>query len=170
MSTANSWVTIGAVLGGLAVAMGAFGAHGVDSYFVKKYRGRTHTVLGREIPTAQKFLNDYKTAAAYQMYHALALIAVGLLCRGGTSRSLRVAGYCFLGGIVLFSGGLYVYTLADLRFFGMIPAPIGGSLFLVGWAALAAGACPCGGVRVPENVRVTVSRQSKEPSGSSSAG
>ena len=78
------------------------------------------------------------------MYHALALLAVGLLSQVRPQRSFQVAGCCFLAGIVLLSGGLYVYTLADLRFFGMVPAPIGGSLFIVGWIALAVGACPCG--------------------------
>ena len=144
MCCSNSWLTIGAVMGALAVTMGAFGAHGVDSYFAETYVGRTHEVLGKPVPTAEKFLADYKTAAAYQMYHALALLAVGLLSQVRPQRSLQVAGGCFLAGIVLFSGGLYVYTLADLRFFGMVPAPIGGSLFIVGWIALAVGACPCG--------------------------
>ena len=51
------------VVAGLAVVMGAFGAHGVDSYFAKKYEGRTHQILGKDIPTAEKFLDDYKTAA-----------------------------------------------------------------------------------------------------------
>lgn len=144
MCCSNYWLTIGAVLGGLGVTLGAFGAHGVDSYFADKYQGRTHTVLGEEVPTAEKFLADYKTAAGYQMYHALALLAVGLLSRAQPTRSLDLAGCCFVGGIVLFSGGLYVYTLADLKFFGMIPVPIGGTLFIIGWIALAIAACPCG--------------------------
>ena len=131
-------------MGALGVSMGAFGAHGVDSYFAKKYEGRTHQILGKDVPTAEKFLGDYETAADYQMYHALALVAVGLLSQAKPKRSLQVAGFCFVGGIVLFSGGLYVYTLADLKFFGMIPAPIGGTLFIVGWIALAIAACPCG--------------------------
>lgn len=144
MCCSNSWLTIGAVLGALGVTMGAFGAHGVDSYFAKKYEGRTHKVLGEEVPTAEKFLSDYKTAATYQMYHALALVAVGLLSQAKPKRSLQIAGFCFVSGIVLFSGGLYAYTLADMKFAGMIPAPIGGTLFIIGWIALAMAACPCG--------------------------
>jgi uncharacterized membrane protein YgdD (TMEM256/DUF423 family) len=132
-------------MGALGVSMGAFGAHGVDSYFAnKEYNVSTIEVLGKPVPRAEKYLTDYKTAATYQMYHALALVAVGLLSQAKPKRSLQVAGFCFVGGIVLFSGGLYVYTLADLKFFGIIPAPIGGTLFIVGWVALAIAACPCG--------------------------
>lgn len=145
MCCSSSWLTIGAVMGALGVTFGAFGAHGVDTYFAnKKYERQTLQVLGKPVPTAEKYLADYKTAATYQMYHALALIAVGLLSQVKPKRSLQVAGYCFVGGIVLFSGGLYVYTLADQKFFGMIPAPIGGTLFIIGWIALAIAACPCG--------------------------
>jgi len=131
-------------MGALGVSMGAFGAHGVESYFANTYEGRTHQVLGQDVPTAEKYLTDYKTAANYQMYHALALVAVGLLSQARPKRSLQMAGFCFVGGIVLFSGGLYVYTLADLKIVGMIPVPIGGTLFIVGWVALAIAACPCG--------------------------
>jgi uncharacterized membrane protein YgdD (TMEM256/DUF423 family) len=144
MCCSNSWLTIGAVMGALGVTIGAFGAHGVDAYFAKKYEGRTHQVLAKQVPTAEKFLADYNTAATYQMYHALALIAVGLLSQVKPKRSLQVAGFCFLGGIVLFSGGLYVYTLADQILFGIIPVPIGGVLFIIGWISLAIATCPCG--------------------------
>lgn len=144
MCCSNCWLTIGALMAALGVSMGAFGAHGVESYFANTYEGRTHQVLGQDVPTAEKYLTDYKTAANYQMYHALALVAVGLLSQARPKRSLQVAGFCFVGGIVLFSGGLYVYTLADLKIVGMIPVPIGGTLFIVGWVALAIAACPCG--------------------------
>ena len=144
MCCSNSWLTIGAVMGALGVAIGAFGAHGVDTYFAENYEGQTHQILGKSVPTAEKFLADYKTAATYQMYHALALVAVGLLSQVKPKRSLQLAGFCFLGGIVLFCGGLYIYTLADQRFFGIIPVPIGGTLFIIGWIALAIAACPCG--------------------------
>ena len=144
MCCSNSWLTIGAVMGAWGVTFGAFGAHGVDSYFAEKYVGQTHQVLGEPVPTAEKYLADYNTAATYQMYHALALIAVGLLSQVKPKRSLQLAGFCFLGGIVLFSGGLYVYTLADQKFFGMIPVPIGGTLFIIGWISLAIATCPCG--------------------------
>ena len=144
MCCSGSWLTIGAVVGALGVTIGALGAHGVDAYFADKYEGRTHQVLGKPVPTAEKFLADYKTAETYQMYHALARVAVGLLSQVTTNASLARARVVVVGGIVLFSGGLYVYTLADQKFFGMIPVPIGGTLFIIGWIALAIAACPCG--------------------------
>lgn len=138
--TANQWITIGAVLAGLAVAAGAFAAHGLDGYFAKKYAdAEPRTVAGVQVPASQKYLADFKTAAEYQMYHALALLAVGLLARAQPSTWLTVAGWSFFGGIVLFSGLLYALTLTGQRWLGAI-VPIGGVAFLVGWAALAIGA------------------------------
>jgi uncharacterized membrane protein YgdD (TMEM256/DUF423 family) len=130
----------GAVLGGLAVALGAFAAHGLDTVFVEKYAGQTRTVAGVEVAAAQKYLNDFKTGAEYQMYHALALLAVGLLGRPSMSRSLQAAAWSFLLGIVLFSFSLYAFTLTGQRWLVFF-TPIGGVLFIVGWAALAVAVC-----------------------------
>jgi len=137
---ANSWITLGAILGGLAVAAGAFAAHGLDHYFAEKYAStEPREVAGVKVPAAQKYLADFKTAAEYQMYHALALLAVGLLARTQPSTSLTIAGWSFLGGIAIFSGCLYALTLTGHRWLGAI-VPIGGVLFLVGWTALAVAA------------------------------
>jgi len=139
-----NWSTIGAVLAGFAVILGAFAAHGIDGYFAEKYEGQVKTVGGVEVPASQKYLNDFKTGAEYQMYHALALMLVGFA--GLTSQKkklLNIAGWCFLLGIILFSGSLYVLTLSGQTFWGAI-APIGGTLFIVGWFTLAAGICSCG--------------------------
>lgn len=143
MCSSQSWLTIGAVLAGLAVAAGAFAAHGLDGYFSTKYAGQEREVAGIKMPAAQKYLADFKTGAEYQMYHGLALIAVGLLAATRPSRWLTIAGSAFSGGIVFFSGFLYVLTLTGQRWLGAI-VPIGGVLFLVGWLALAIAACPCG--------------------------
>lgn len=119
MNGAN-WLRLGAILGGLAVACGAFAAHGLEDRL------------------NERGLGLFETAARYQMYHALALIAVGLLAgtaRGG--RALGVAGWSFSLGILLFSGSLYALALTGVRWLGAI-TPIGGVLFLVGWAALVA--------------------------------
>lgn len=141
------WLTIGALLAGLAVAAGAFAAHGLDRRFYDKYAGMTYekkaTVVGLEtvvstVPLAQKFLADFKTGAEYQMYHGLALLAVGLLAAQRPSKRLNFAGCCFLGGCFGFSGGLYVYTLTNTKWVGMIIVPLGGTLFLIGWAAFIA--------------------------------
>ncbi len=132
----NIWMTLGAILAGTAVMTGAFAAHGLDTQFVEQYAGKTKMVTGREIPLAEKFLRDFKTAAEYQMYHGLALLAVGLWCERRPSRAANVAGWCFLLGIVLFSGSLYILTLTGVTKWGAV-TPIGGVFFLIGWAALA---------------------------------
>lgn len=138
---ASRWLLLGAVFGGLSVALGAFAAHGLDKVFVEKYSGQTRVVGGETMPLARKFLNDFKTAAEYQMYHALALIAVGLMTQQRPSAALTIAGVSFTLGILLFSGSLYVLTLTGLTKLGMI-TPIGGVAFLVGWCALAVAAVP----------------------------
>jgi uncharacterized membrane protein YgdD (TMEM256/DUF423 family) len=151
MCSSNCWLTTGAVVAGLAVAAGAFGAHGLDRQFYAKYAGQTYekkiTVDGREtvvsqVPLAQKYLADFKTAAEYQMYHGLALLAVGLLAQTRPSRRLTLAGICFVAGVIGFSGGLYAYTLTGHKWIGQFIVPVGGVLFLVGWAALALAAFP----------------------------
>jgi uncharacterized membrane protein YgdD (TMEM256/DUF423 family) len=136
----RAWLSLGAVLAGLAVVVGAMGAHWADPHFAQKYAGdEPKMVAGFEVPTSWKRLEDFKTGAEYQMYHALGIVAVGLLLRLGPSKSLQVAGWSFLLGIVFFSGSLYALTLTGDTVWGAI-APIGGTLFIVGWFALAAGA------------------------------
>lgn len=137
MSFSLPWLPVGAVLGGLAVALGAFAAHGLDKTLADKYRDAPpKMVAGREMPASWKYLQDFKTGAEYQMYHALALLVVGLAARSGRARLLDLAGWSFLLGIGLFSGSLYALTLTGQTRWGMV-TPFGGLLFLVGWAALA---------------------------------
>lgn len=114
------WFTAGALLAGIAVAAGAFGAHGLRSRL------------------APADLVTFETAVRYQMYHALALLAVaGLLARGAALAG--AAGWSFLAGIALFSGSLYLLTLAGQRWMGAV-TPLGGLAFLVGWVLLAVSA------------------------------
>ncbi len=144
MCCSRYWTTTAAVLGALAVVFGAFAAHGLDAYLVESYRDvAARTIAGHEVPAPWKYLQDFKTAADYQMYHALALLVVGLLSQVRPSKSLQVAGWSFLLGIVFFSGSLYVLVLTKQFWLGAI-TPIGGTLFIVGWIALAIAACPCG--------------------------
>jgi uncharacterized membrane protein YgdD (TMEM256/DUF423 family) len=113
------WLRIGAISAGLAVAAGAFGAHALE---------------GKLEPRAKEV---FENAARYQMFHALALLAVGLLVlRGRTGRALDLAGWCFLTGTVLFSGSLYMLSLTGIRWLGAI-TPLGGVGFLLGWTLLA---------------------------------
>jgi uncharacterized membrane protein YgdD (TMEM256/DUF423 family) len=154
MCISKCWLAIGAVLAGLAVAAGAFAAHGLDRHFYAAYAGQTFekkiTLAGVEtivsqVPLAQKYLTDFKTGAEYQMYHGLALLVVGLLSQARRSKALDVAGFCFVAGCLGFSGGLYAYTLTGAKWIGMFIVPVGGVLFLAGWTALVVAVCPCRG-------------------------
>jgi uncharacterized membrane protein YgdD (TMEM256/DUF423 family) len=108
------WLAVAAVNGALAVAAGAFGAHGLET---------------RLTPD---MLAVFETGARYHMYHAL---AIGLAAIAGA----RWAAGLFLGGIVLFSGSLYLLALSGMSALGMI-TPLGGVLFLGGWICLAVSA------------------------------
>lgn len=142
---------IAAALGGAAVALGAFAAHGLEPYLTEKYAGATKTRAGETIPAARKYLGDFETGARYQMYHALALLVVSLLAERRPRRSLELAGWAFLAGIALFSGSLYALVLTGQTRWGMV-APIGGSLLIAGWALLLIASLPS-----------AASRHSKEP-------
>lgn len=114
------WICVGAANGFIAVAVGAFAAHGLDG------------------PAWQDARQWVETGAQYQMAHALALLAVAVLsgrAEGAARRWLAVAGWCFLAGIVLFSGGLFVMALTGVSGLGAV-VPVGGLAFLAGWAAL----------------------------------
>lgn len=139
-----NWVMTGAISGGLAVILGAYAAHGLDKVVDKKYLPeQAENVDDRTIPLAWKRLNDFKTGTRYQMYHALALVAVGLAAGSQTRRSHNVAGWSFLLGSILFSGSLYVLTFTNETRWGAV-TPFGGLLFIIGWVALAAASCRCG--------------------------
>jgi uncharacterized membrane protein YgdD (TMEM256/DUF423 family) len=114
------WGLIGAVLAGLGVALGAFGAHGLKARL-----------------TAD-LLAVFETGVRYQIYHAFALLAVAWVAQTGSPGPVRWAGWCFLLGTVLFSGSLYTLALTGIRRFGAV-TPLGGLLFLAGWVLLALG-------------------------------
>lgn len=137
-SSQRLWCTLGAVLAGLAVVSGAFGAHYLDAILVEVHKDAgTRTISGAEVPAAYKYLQDFKTGATYQMTHALAIIATGLLGRRGKARfAAHGAGICFFLGIVLFSGSLYILATTGVRWLGMV-TPFGGMLFIIGWLLFA---------------------------------
>ena len=112
------WWTLGPAMAGLAVALGAFGAHGL--------KGRVTADL----------LEVFHTGARYHRYHALALIAVAVADRSFPSTTVTAAGWAFVVGIVLFSGSLYAMTFTGHRWLGAI-TPLGGLAFITGWALLA---------------------------------
>lgn len=118
--TARVAATLAAIFGGLAVVLGAFGAHAL--------RARVD----------ERALAAFETAVRYQMYHALALfVAAALISRGLTQASM--AAWAFTTGIVLFSGSLYGLALSGQRWLGPV-TPLGGVAFLAGWVLLALAA------------------------------
>ena len=107
----------GAISAFIAVGAGAFGAHAL--------RARL----------APDILAVFETGARYQMYHALALFAVAWASNHWPGMPVRAAGWLFIGGTLLFSGSLYALALTGARWLGAV-TPLGGLLFLAGWAAL----------------------------------
>jgi uncharacterized membrane protein YgdD (TMEM256/DUF423 family) len=120
----------GAVLGALGIALGAFGAHALQSYLAARVN---------DAEFAARWLNTWEVAVRYQMYQALALLAAGLLAERGPQRSLTVAGLSITAGVLLFSGLLYCLVLTGQRILGAI-VPVGGVLMIVGWLAIAVAA------------------------------
>jgi uncharacterized membrane protein YgdD (TMEM256/DUF423 family) len=105
----------GAISAFLAVALGAFGAHGL--------RDRLTTDM----------LEVYKTGVTYQMYHALGiLLLAGMMERRPHAIGLQRAGWLFIAGTVLFSGSLYALAISGVKILGAI-TPLGGLCFLIGW-------------------------------------
>lgn len=135
------WGIAGAVSAALAVALGAFAAHGLAKRFGEEYANSpAKIVAGHPIPAAHKALEDFKTGANYQFLHAFGMLFAGLYGSKAAAgrRAFQVAGWSFLLGTVLFSGSLYLLTLLQETKFGMV-APIGGTLLIIGWIALACG-------------------------------
>jgi uncharacterized membrane protein YgdD (TMEM256/DUF423 family) len=114
----NAWLLIAAINGGLAVAAGAFGAHGLQARI-----------------DAQA-LQVFETGARYHMYHALAIGLAALAMRDAAAGPATSAAGFFLAGILLFSGSLYLLALTGVKALGIV-TPFGGVCFLVGWGLLA---------------------------------
>lgn len=116
----RAFALAGSISAFLAVAAGAFGAHAL--------RARLEPGL----------LLTFESGARYQLYHALALFVVAWAATRWPGTPVRLAGWLFIAGTVLFSGSLYVLALTGARWIGAI-TPLGGLLFLGGWVALAVG-------------------------------
>ncbi|MEK3888558.1 DUF423 domain-containing protein [Bacillus sp. FSL K6-3431] len=112
------FIIFGAINAFLAVGLGAFGAHALEGKIEPKY------------------LEVWKTGVMYQMFHALGLIAIGILSRNISASSLLSwSGWFMLGGIILFSGSLYVLSTSGIKVLGAI-TPLGGVAFLISWILL----------------------------------
>ncbi|HUL23359.1 MAG TPA: DUF423 domain-containing protein [Thermodesulfobacteriota bacterium] len=115
---ARFWLVAASIFGLLSVALGAFGAHSLKNVLDD---------YGRSV---------YEKAALYQMFHTMALFAVGLIQHLDKETSFSMAGWGFFIGIILFSGSLYLLALTGMKWLGAI-TPFGGVSFLVGWFFLA---------------------------------
>jgi uncharacterized membrane protein YgdD (TMEM256/DUF423 family) len=113
----RTFFALGAASAALAVALGAFGAHGL--------RDRITTDL----------LVTFETGARYQMYHAVGLLAVAWAASRWPGSLTTAAGWLFVAGTLIFSGSLYLLAFTGLRWLGAI-TPLGGIAFITGWACL----------------------------------
>ncbi|QHS23609.1 DUF423 domain-containing protein [Virgibacillus sp. MSP4-1] len=111
------FLILGAINGFLAVALGAFGAHGLEGKL------------------SEKMLNTWDKAVTYQMFHTMALFITALVGMKLSQGPLQSAGWFFFVGILLFSGSLYIYSTTGVTLFAMI-TPLGGVSFLIGWILL----------------------------------
>lgn len=114
------FLTLAPILAGISVAAGAFASHALKEQL------------------DARSLEIWETGAKYQMYHAIALLIVGILLRNTTNAEswLTGAGVAFIVGTVLFSGSLYTLSLSGVKILGAI-TPLGGVAFLIGWGCLA---------------------------------
>ncbi|NGP89245.1 DUF423 domain-containing protein [Fodinibius halophilus] len=113
------FLTLGSIAMALAVALGAFGAHGLKSKLT------------------QEMLEIFETGVQYHFYHALGLLAVGIIAKYLPNSSLLSwSGWLMLAGILIFSGSLYILSISGIRWLGAI-TPIGGICFITAWILLA---------------------------------
>jgi uncharacterized membrane protein YgdD (TMEM256/DUF423 family) len=117
----RTFVSLGAALAFLGVALGAFG---------------THALRARVTP---KDLETWNTAVQYHTIHAVALVLIGLICAQTEAPLVRRAGWLHVAGIAIFGGTLYCLVLTGQRWLGAV-TPLGGLCFLIGWLCLALGA------------------------------
>ncbi len=116
-----NWFAVGAIAAAIGITFGAFGAHALKSR------------------VTEDLLSVFEIGVRYQMYHALALLAVAWAAGRWPGNLPHASGWLFVLGILLFSGSLYLMTLTGVRWLGAI-TPIGGLCFILGWIALAMAA------------------------------
>jgi len=119
--TQRTILLTGAVLGGLSVIIGAFGAHALKETLMQTGRADT-----------------FELAVRYQFYHALAILIAGSLAERFNGKRIGQAALLFLLGIIFFSGSLYILSLTGITILGAV-TPIGGLFFIAGWLLLFIG-------------------------------
>ena len=118
----KTFLRVGSLLALVAVALGAFGSHGLEGILEEEQ------------------LTTFEIGVRYQFYHALAILAVGVLSYFGRKKFMAYAGWLFTAGIICFSGSLYLLSMEEIfavpsRVLGPV-TPIGGTFFMLGWLAL----------------------------------
>ncbi len=121
LSMERVWIGAGAAFGLIAVVAGAAGVHALQD------------VIDADA------LDTFETAVRFQMFHALALLAIGSLSSRWKTGLTDAAGCLFIAGVLIFSGSLYILALTDIGAFGAV-APLGGLCLISGWATLIIGA------------------------------
>ena len=122
----KTFLSLGALFGGIAVALGAFGAHGLKN------------IVSSDV------VSVFQTGVQYQMYHTLALLVVAIVYERLPNQWIRWSGYLFSFGILLFSGSIYLITALKAEetsipvFIGAV-TPLSGLLFILGWLSLLIG-------------------------------
>lgn len=105
------FISLGALLAGIGVALGAFGTHGLRD------------------KVSQRLLETWQTGVQYHVIHAIGLIVVGILC---AHSKVRLSGWLMVSGIVIFAGTLYAYVLTEIKAFAIV-TPLGGLCFILAW-------------------------------------
>lgn len=128
----SRWIAVGAVLGAIGVALGAYGAHGLEKQLV---------AWGYEGDALAKRLANHETAVRYQMWHALAIVLIGVAMLSRPTPLWNASAGLLLAGVLIFSGCLYALVLTgpSFRWLGAV-VPIGGVSLILGWSLLAIGA------------------------------
>jgi uncharacterized membrane protein YgdD (TMEM256/DUF423 family) len=121
----KEFIKTAALLGALSIILGAFGAHALKEIFTTD------------------ILQVFETAVRYQMYHAFALLAIGILYKEFANKQIEWAGKLFIAGVVLFSGSLYALCFIEYRHLPLLwigaITPLGGLCFILGWLFLFIG-------------------------------
>lgn len=120
----KSIVVAAALFGGLGVALGAFGAHGLQN-----------------VTSDEKIIHGFQTGVQYQVYHALALLSLALMIEKLPGKLILWSARCFTTGIILFSGSLYLLTFLKIQGSSAVSlvgpvTPLGGVFFIAGWVIL----------------------------------
>lgn len=114
MNPSKQILTQGIIFAAMAVMIGAFGAHSIKTQVI------------------ESMFETFETGARYHMYHALALILLGIVQHIRAELNFKLVAQLFTAGIIFFSGNCYLYTITGIKVFAML-VPLGGSLLIAGW-------------------------------------